>query len=253
MPKYADLTGQRFGKLLVVEKTGERYNGKILWRCKCDCGNEILVNTASLNNGNTKSCGCLRSEVNSSRMTDLVGYRSGMLVVVEKTEIRADWNTKKRPILWRCRCDCGNEILEAAPIILHGKAKSCGCLNRMQRADDMSGLRFGKLTVIRRASQSEKYTRNNDVCWVCRCDCGNECIRTTYSLRHGCISCGCSQKIHLDGDVSNNSADNIYIADKKVVRKMCTRGWATNNPTLIPLALQICELELQIETAEQSL
>ena len=57
----ADITGKRFGKLVAlfpVNRTGS--GGSVVWRCKCDCGNEVEVTVASLNKGNTKSCGCLK-------------------------------------------------------------------------------------------------------------------------------------------------------------------------------------------------
>jgi hypothetical protein len=55
-----DLTGQRFGKLLVIERRGSRHKQK-LWLCKCACGNEHLVETYNLMRGQVKSCGCLRT------------------------------------------------------------------------------------------------------------------------------------------------------------------------------------------------
>ena len=59
MRKFKDLTGMRFGKLTVLEYTNKRnLNRNILWRCLCDCGNEIYVATSCLNSGHTKSCGC---------------------------------------------------------------------------------------------------------------------------------------------------------------------------------------------------
>lgn len=54
-----DLTGQVFGRLTVVEKTGV-HNGKTQWRCKCECGNEHVVSSTNLRGGMVKSCGCLR-------------------------------------------------------------------------------------------------------------------------------------------------------------------------------------------------
>ncbi len=58
-----DLTGQRYGKLYVIKETDPYVTpgtGQTLvrWLCKCDCGNETKVITASLRTGNTKSCGC---------------------------------------------------------------------------------------------------------------------------------------------------------------------------------------------------
>lgn len=52
-----DITGGRFGRLVAVEYLG-RKSGKTLWRCKCDCGRETITDYASLQSGNTISCGC---------------------------------------------------------------------------------------------------------------------------------------------------------------------------------------------------
>jgi hypothetical protein len=60
--KLADRTGQRFGKLLVIEQAGRNNLKKVLWKCKCDCGNEIDVVAGSLVTGNTVSCGCYLKE-----------------------------------------------------------------------------------------------------------------------------------------------------------------------------------------------
>ena len=58
--KYEDLTGMRFGRLTVVRRGGEDGNGKILWLCKCDCGNEIQVTRSSLVHNGRESCGCMQ-------------------------------------------------------------------------------------------------------------------------------------------------------------------------------------------------
>lgn len=53
-----DLTGQRFGNLVVLEKTDKRSCSSIIWKCKCDCGNIKEINGSSLRQGYTRSCGC---------------------------------------------------------------------------------------------------------------------------------------------------------------------------------------------------
>ena len=67
MSKLVDLTGQRFGRLTVVEKEGSREyrpgRYRIYWQCKCDCGNECSAHTTDLRTGKVKSCGCLRKEI----------------------------------------------------------------------------------------------------------------------------------------------------------------------------------------------
>jgi len=61
---YADLTGNRYGRLLVI-KIAERRNGKIYWLCQCDCGNVSYVTTGRLTSEelSTKSCGCYSKEI----------------------------------------------------------------------------------------------------------------------------------------------------------------------------------------------
>ena len=59
--KLIDLTGKRFGKLVAIEPTEERYgNGSVVWKCQCDCGATTIVGSGNLRNGAVKSCGCLR-------------------------------------------------------------------------------------------------------------------------------------------------------------------------------------------------
>ena len=57
MGKVRDLTGMRFGRLVVVEYVGKSKQGR-MWRCKCDCGGETLATAGRLNYGNVTSCGC---------------------------------------------------------------------------------------------------------------------------------------------------------------------------------------------------
>lgn len=62
MAKRIDMTGLRYGRLVVLSEAG-RKNGHITWRVKCDCGNEIVVRGIDLRTGNTTSCDCYRKEV----------------------------------------------------------------------------------------------------------------------------------------------------------------------------------------------
>ena len=61
MPKKIDLTGQRFGRLLVIREYGRKH-GRVAWLCKCDCGHEHVVSGEHLRNGHSQSCGCLSRE-----------------------------------------------------------------------------------------------------------------------------------------------------------------------------------------------
>jgi len=72
-PTCKDISGQRFGRWSVISRSKEifrRPNGRpgpVFWLCRCDCGNEKEVSGVGLRRGATKSCGCLRLELLSSR------------------------------------------------------------------------------------------------------------------------------------------------------------------------------------------
>jgi hypothetical protein len=61
-----ELIGKRFNRLTVISLYGKDKKYNKLWLCKCDCGNKIIVNKGNLKNENTKSCGCLHSEIVST-------------------------------------------------------------------------------------------------------------------------------------------------------------------------------------------
>lgn len=68
MSKLIDLTGQRFGRLTVIERAENAPNRAIQWYCKCDCGKETTVVNSSLKSGRTRSCGCLSVEKATARI-----------------------------------------------------------------------------------------------------------------------------------------------------------------------------------------
>lgn len=120
-----DLAGRRFGRLVAQERDGGS------WRCLCDCGNELIVKTGNLSSGNTKSCGCHRRDVmratararsEARPATDLVGQRFARLLVLERAA-----NTRGN-VNWHVICDCGTQKTATSAHLVHGQAKSCGCL-----------------------------------------------------------------------------------------------------------------------------
>ena len=63
-----DITGLRFGKLIVVHPLYKNKENKVLWLCKCDCGNEKIIIGKSLRSGLTTSCGCFHKEMLRKRL-----------------------------------------------------------------------------------------------------------------------------------------------------------------------------------------
>lgn len=67
-----NLVGQRFGKLLVIEETKERQYEKVVWKCQCDCGNIVYLNTTRLRQGNDISCGCQKTSYGASQIENIL-------------------------------------------------------------------------------------------------------------------------------------------------------------------------------------
>lgn len=121
--KPKDRLGERFGRLTVIEFAGKKRN-LYYWKCKCDCGNTVVVSAQNLSSQNTQSCGCLRQEEYEKSRNRLLGKRFGKLTVLQFVENKDYVN------YWRCKCDCGNETILPTSSLTTGNTKSCGCLKR---------------------------------------------------------------------------------------------------------------------------
>ena len=116
---FIDLTGKRFGRWVVLKFIGKNKYKNAGWLCRCECGTEKVVDGYSLRCGDSKSCGCLRSE--SKVKIDMVGERYGKLVV-EKFMYFKNHNS-----IWLCACDCGRKSLVPRGRLIDGSTRSCGC------------------------------------------------------------------------------------------------------------------------------
>ena len=120
---FKDLTGLRFGKLIVISFKCINNNHKSVWHCKCDCGNECDILGAHLINGSTKSCGCLhRIKMQNLLSNDLIGKQFGKLTVIKKTY------NKNQHLMWQCKCQCGNIINVYGKDLTSNNVQSCGCI-----------------------------------------------------------------------------------------------------------------------------
>lgn len=81
--KLIDLTGQRFGRLVVIERAGSiPKKGEATWRCLCDCGKETVVIGGKLRKQNgTRSCGCLAVEAVVKSHTTHNGSKTRLFVI----------------------------------------------------------------------------------------------------------------------------------------------------------------------------
>lgn len=172
--------GFRVGRLTVEEPTSGRKNGYTIWRCRCDCGGEILLDTRRLQRGTATDCGC-ETKLGPGQK-DITGQRFGMLTALSPTGARDRYGS----LVWHCKCDCGKEIDAPLHQLSAGYRKSCGCLSHPP-LKDYAGKRFGKLTVLEYAGKKAGMHR-----WRCRCDCGQETVVGQTLLQSGKTkSCGC--------------------------------------------------------------
>ena len=123
-------TGMVYGKLTIIDSDIAPSKKHLL--CKCECGNEKLINKHSMLRGNSKSCGCYRKEdkpdyIPKSKYKIEPGMRFGSLVVLEY----AGFNAGKG--YWKTQCDCGVEkVMQHIPLAT--TYKSCGICSLLEFA-----------------------------------------------------------------------------------------------------------------------
>lgn len=122
-----------------------------------------------------------------ANIKDLTGKKYFRLTVVGLSKDRGCDNK----ILWDCVCKCGNNTTVLGSNLSAGRVKSCGCFeieSRLKRKINLVGKAFGRLSVISEKGRS----KDGNVMWLCRCDCGKEITTNGRNLKRGDTnSCGC--------------------------------------------------------------
>ena len=146
MSKFIDLTGKRFGKLTVLERAENNKDGRVVWKCQCDCGNITHVRSYCLlgkgRNG-TKSCGCVSLErirnlnKGKSLKKDITGQKFGKLTVIGFS------HRDGTRVYWKCLCECGNEIITRGDGLKNGHTVSCGCYNKEMLKNSIHNIKHG--------------------------------------------------------------------------------------------------------------
>lgn len=143
-----------------------------------------------------------------SKLIDLTGNKYGRLTVLRK-----DNNRKTNSgSYWICQCECGTIKSIKSSSLRRGEIQSCGCLFKekiqqtgLNNLDDLTGKRFGLLTVIE-IDREKQAKHNGAVYWKCLCDCGNIISVRANNLKckneNRTISCGCAHR----------SSGELYIA-----------------------------------------
>ena len=215
MGKLIDLTGQRFGSLVVLERDlSNKKNAK--WLCQCDCGQIVSKYGQGLIKGETTCCNRNTCPNKKERFENLREKVFGRLTAIEPTNKRIN-----NSVVWKCICDCGNETEVSAASLKTGRTKSCGCLKKETDKQpkgntiDMLNKKFGHLTVIARDGSD----KNGQAKWLCQCDCGNPKQISVLgdNLRRGHTqSCGCERRSHGELKVAQLLNENKVPFEQEV-------------------------------------
>ena len=129
-------------------------------------------------------CAAFFEEIKMKEHQSLIGKRFGKLVVIEQE--CSDSRGQRR---WLCKCDCGGTRTATTASLNCGRATSCGCT----RSPDLTGMVFGRLTVIGRSEKRSPRGKRTTPTWECRCECGNITYKATDTLKNGsesmCAEC----------------------------------------------------------------
>lgn len=185
-----DLTNKRQGSITFL-KPAEKRNGRLYWWALCDCGEIFSLRADSHAEGcSTCSHKTGGEKTKNKLIKDLTGQKFGKLTVISLTD-----QHKNNHIVWHCKCDCGNEIDVIGASLISGNTKSCGCVkketsNFVQLKANLTGQKFGYLTVLRQTDQRQY----GKIIWECQCECGNIIYLNTGRLTSGNdTSCGCKK------------------------------------------------------------
>ena len=114
---------------------------------------------------------------------NLICRRFGRLTVVDFSHMDSHGES-----YWLCECDCGNSVTAARSNLMRGHTTSCGCRKHEREKGDLTGRRFGRLTVIAYDHSDANYVTH----WICKCECGKTKVVSRGNLINGStVSCGC--------------------------------------------------------------
>lgn len=164
---------------------------------------------------------------------DRTGQRFGKLTVISYSG-----NSK-----WLCRCDCGKELTVQANNLHSGHTISCGCARKdagENRKLDLTGKRFGRLTVLKRAGYHET---GHTALWECVCECGNSITVRGTNLRTGATkSCGCySHERLVELHTTHGERDTRLYSIWVSMRQRCEKEYSPSYSDYGARGITVCK------------
>jgi|WetSurMetagenome_2_1015567.scaffolds.fasta_scaffold10598_2 5-methylcytosine-specific restriction endonuclease McrA len=162
---------------------------------------------------------------------DLSGMKFGRVTVLQFDHMDKRWQS-----VWQCMCDCGTPMIVRGASLISGNTQSCGCYQKERASDanveDISGKRFGRLTVLYRMGSNDYWNSQ----WVCRCDCGKKAVVVASKLKNGHTqSCGC---LHIESITTHGMSNTKeYFRAKSNKRREASRKLDTEWNVNLEIAL----------------
>lgn len=182
--------GERFERLKIIAFDHQDSRYQFYYLCRCDCGTEKVIRYSHLTSKRIVSCGkCYKPQ--EKLVKSLVGVPCGRLMPIERLEGNK----------YRCKRECGNEVVVSAGNLRTKNTQSCGCLQKEIASKNAKELNTGKYKDL----SEDKFDRLKPIYihhvkdgmpyWFCQCDCGNTKIVSRAYLVDGVTrSCGCLRR-----------------------------------------------------------
>ena len=234
-----DYTGQKFSRLTILSQ--EKKGDKWFALCRCDCGRVKTKNLNSIRNGSTKTCGAVKCQEKLEsfafeRLKKYIGQKFNSLTVLSHYK-------KGRDYFFHCRCDCGRSKKVRAYYVIHGITKSCdsrecrekafyqktGYHYNEDRVKDITGMKFGRLTVKKLLRTELSSNGKIKRIWLCKCDCGKTHETRSFPLLIGKTkSCGCLSTENRKEIVKKTSLYKSLIEDTLLLFDVMNLGYRKN-------------------------
>ena len=242
--KRKNIIGKTFGEYTVLEYVGPRKCGNktsaSLYLCQCSCGNKRVVAGNDLRNGSCLSCGHTRMINNN----DYLGHKFGMLTPIKRIG--------SNPPKFECKCDCGNTIQVAQPLLRNGSSVSCGCLTKKKIG--LANRKFNK--IVRLDDHAEIYDSNGNIALIDICDIekiqrfcwymaptgyffgrtGTDMVSENYIALHRYLfDLSPKDKVfvdHINGNTRDNRRSNLRLCSP--LENVCNGKLKKNNKTGVP-------------------
>lgn len=158
-----------------------------------------------------------KDKIPLGKAEDLTGKKFNKLTALYRT------HNKGRRTAWMCQCECGTILSVQTEHLKSGHTTSCGCKAK-ERMNDITGQKFGKLTVLR---PLEERASNRQIVWECQCECGTivtargDYLRSGRAVTCGSATCRGTEKdmvglkfgkltVISKSDYKNNSSNHTY-------------------------------------------